>query len=270
MADPEARANLGGGVLMSASDLLLLLRTSGATVTLNSEGRVQIEAPAGLLDEALRCAIRDQRDHLADLLRNTHAGEERGHRPASLASLASGLDAPGQVDRTQKSQITRRRTPVLAADVSSAASPLLPLREGTVLSSWHDGVHRLMTTPPLLGFTYRRWECGVFWAQRLVESAAPLAADLGWRAEALFGLHPTAPSARYDAMGLAFLLRPGDCIVSLTSTEAVVRGRMGAEQRFTPGRMSQESVPAWRLPSMLPVNRPAEQDAGRALITRAA
>ena len=122
MADPEARANLGGGVLMGASDLLLLLRTSGATVTLNSEGRVQIEAPAGLLDEALRCAIRDQRDHLADLLGNTHAGEERGHRPASLASLASGLHATGHDDRTQKSQITRRGTPVPAADICSAAS----------------------------------------------------------------------------------------------------------------------------------------------------
>jgi hypothetical protein len=127
-----------------------------------------------------------------------------------------------------------------------------------------------MTPPPLLGFTYRRWECGVFWAQRLVESAAPLAAGLGWRAEALFGLHPTAPSARYDAMGLAFLLRSGECIVSLTSTEAVIRGRMGAEQRFTPCRMSQESVPAWRLVSRLPVNRSTEQDPGRALIADAA
>ncbi len=255
---------------MGVSDLLLLLRTSGATVTLNSEGRVQIEAPAGLLDEALRCAIRDQRDHLADLLRNTHASEERGRRHASLASFASGLDARCHDNRTQKSQITHRDTPVLGADVCSSAKPLRPSSAGMVLSSWHDGVQRLMTMPPLPGFTYRRWERGVLWAQCLAESAASSAADLGWRAEALFGLHPAAPSARYDAMGLAFLIRPGDRIVSLTSTEAIVRGRMGAEQRFTPCRMSQESVPAWRLPSMLPVNRSAEQDVGRALITDAA
>ena len=237
---------------MSASDLLLLLRTSGATVTLNSEGRVQIEAPAGLLDEALRCAIRDQRDHLADLLRTTHAGEERAHRLASLASLASGLDAPGQVDRTQMTQNTRRGTPVLAADVCSAAGPDLPPLGDLALSSWHDGVRRLMTMPPLPGFTYRRWECGVFWAQRLVESAAPLAADLGWRAEALFGLHPTAPSARYDGMGLAFLLRAADRSITLEDKCAAILHARGARTRVWRRELDcRQSVAAWRLNSEL-------------------
>jgi hypothetical protein len=33
------------------------------------------------------------------------------------------------------------------------------------------------------------------------------AAELGWRGEELFGLHPTVPLSRYDHMGLNWVLR---------------------------------------------------------------
>jgi hypothetical protein len=46
---------------------------------------------------------------------------------------------------------------------------------------------------------------------------------LGWIAEELFGLHPTAPMARYDRMGLLWLLK-GERVVALTATEARLSG----------------------------------------------
>ena len=44
---------------------------------------------------------------------------------------------------------------------------------------------------------------------------------LGWTADDLFGLHPVAPLARYDVMGLAWLIR-GRAVVALTENSAVI------------------------------------------------
>jgi hypothetical protein len=46
---------------------------------------------------------------------------------------------------------------------------------------------------------------------------------LGWTAEDLFGLHPVAPMARYDRMGLIWLLK-GERVVALTTTGARLSG----------------------------------------------
>jgi hypothetical protein len=46
---------------------------------------------------------------------------------------------------------------------------------------------------------------------------------LGWAAEALFGLHPLAPMARSDRMGLVWMLK-GERVVTLTATEARLSG----------------------------------------------
>jgi hypothetical protein len=46
---------------------------------------------------------------------------------------------------------------------------------------------------------------------------------LGWTAEALFGLHPAAPLARYDRMGLIWILK-GEHVVALIATEARLSG----------------------------------------------
>ena len=46
---------------------------------------------------------------------------------------------------------------------------------------------------------------------------------LGWRAEALFGLHPNAPMARYDRMGLIWMLK-GERVAAITATAARLSG----------------------------------------------
>jgi hypothetical protein len=46
---------------------------------------------------------------------------------------------------------------------------------------------------------------------------------LGWLPDELFGLHPTAPMARYDHMGLLWMLR-GECVTNLTDKLARLSG----------------------------------------------
>ena len=47
---------------------------------------------------------------------------------------------------------------------------------------------------------------------------------LGWRADELFGLHPIAPLARYDRMGLLWILKDDEQVVALTAAGARLSG----------------------------------------------
>jgi hypothetical protein len=55
---------------------------------------------------------------------------------------------------------------------------------------------------------------------------------LGWRAEELFGLHPDAPMARYDRMGLIWMLR-GETVVNITATMARFSGGLTFYRKAT-------------------------------------
>jgi hypothetical protein len=52
---------------------------------------------------------------------------------------------------------------------------------------------------------------------------------LTWTAKNLFGLHPLAPLARYDAMGLVWLLR-GRRVRYLTAIDAVLQDGLGVRK----------------------------------------
>jgi hypothetical protein len=75
------------------------------------------------------------------------------------------------------------------------------------------------------------------WHQAVVDGEAFLARWseqvewLGWTAEQLFGLHPTAPLARYDQMGLVWLLR-GRTVVALTEKAAAIQTISGGTTSF--------------------------------------
>ena len=76
-----------------------------------------------------------------------------------------------------------------------------------------------------------RWREALKDGRRLLETWGSQAANLGWTANDLFGLHPIAPLARYDAMGLLWLLH-GRPVVSLTATEATIQSSSGATLSF--------------------------------------
>jgi hypothetical protein len=76
-----------------------------------------------------------------------------------------------------------------------------------------------------------RWREAVEDGRRFLGQWDEQAEALGWTAEDLFGLHPTAPLARYDSMGLVWLLR-GKKVVALTATAATIRTATGGTLSF--------------------------------------
>jgi hypothetical protein len=76
-----------------------------------------------------------------------------------------------------------------------------------------------------------RWHEALKEGRRFVETWGSQAAIFGWTASDLFGLHPIAPLARYDAMGLIWLLR-GRTVVALTETRATIRSSSSATLSF--------------------------------------
>jgi hypothetical protein len=67
----------------------------------------------------------------------------------------------------------------------------------------------------------RRWRQACDDARRFLDQWGETAAKLGWTSADLFGLHPIAPLARYDVMGLIWVL-DGWRVKVLTRTHAVL------------------------------------------------
>jgi hypothetical protein len=76
-----------------------------------------------------------------------------------------------------------------------------------------------------------RWLRARVDACAFLETWGEQAAALGWAADDLFDLHPTAPLARYDRMGLVWLLL-GQTVVALTQDTATISTRSGARVTF--------------------------------------
>ena len=69
------------------------------------------------------------------------------------------------------------------------------------------------------GVPVERWQRALADAGSFFALWGDTAERLGWTADDLFGLHPTAPLSRMDCMGLVWLLK-GQSVVQLTATEA--------------------------------------------------
>jgi hypothetical protein len=67
-------------------------------------------------------------------------------------------------------------------------------------------------------------------AESFLDTWADPANQMGWTAEDLFGLHPLAPVARYDRMGLIWTLK-GERVVALTATGARLSGGLTIYRR---------------------------------------
>ena len=68
-----------------------------------------------------------------------------------------------------------------------------------------------------------RWDQFINDAGLFFDQWGKQAEALGWRAEDLFGLHPDAPMARYDRMGLIWMLH-GEPVINITATTAKLSG----------------------------------------------
>jgi hypothetical protein len=75
------------------------------------------------------------------------------------------------------------------------------------------------------GIAWRRAQAGALafaleWGSRALEA--------GWRPNELFGLHPVAPSARYDCKGLAWVLNDRWRVVAIEKDLAAIRTDTGS------------------------------------------
>jgi hypothetical protein len=72
-----------------------------------------------------------------------------------------------------------------------------------------------------------RWDAVLSDAENFLSRWGVAAHALGWTALNLFGVHPTAPASRLDAMGLLLLIC-GGAVIALTASSATIRRRSGS------------------------------------------
>jgi hypothetical protein len=95
-----------------------------------------------------------------------------------------------------------------------------------VARDWAEGFARLDLAAPPPDFSDDRWRTVVNDGGRFLDRWAQEAARLGWQAADVFGVHPIAPSARFDAMGLVPIIRGGD-VTSINERSATIRSPGG-------------------------------------------
>jgi hypothetical protein len=108
---------------------------------------------------------------------------------------------------------------------------------------WSEGLIRLSTANSSHGFTLDRWRQLIDDGHAFLEQWGQQAARLGWQDTDLFGVHPTAPSARFDAMGLVPLMA-GRNIIAMTTDTALLGTR---KSPLTYRRGSVGAVCLWEL-----------------------
>jgi hypothetical protein len=72
-----------------------------------------------------------------------------------------------------------------------------------------------------------RWQEVIADGETFLARWGSAAHSLGWTALDLFGVHPSAPAARFDVMGLLLLVQ-GGAVVALTADAATIRRKTGA------------------------------------------
>ena len=109
-----------------------------------------------------------------------------------------------------------------AAEVDEAEREAIAIELGGVPELYAPAFARLQAhAPPEMPL--ERWHHFINDAGIFLDQWGHEAERLGWRSADLFGLVRTAPMARYDCMGLLWLLK-GERVVALTATEAKLSG----------------------------------------------
>jgi hypothetical protein len=151
---------------------------------------------------------------------------------ASVASVASVADADSEISIRQ-------------ADFDERAA-LVEYGAG-VPREWAEGFARLDLGNPSVGFNDARWRLLLDDGGRFLDRWANEAAHLGWQTKDVFGIHPLAPSARFDAMGLVPIINGGE-VISIAERSATVRSPGGSKLVYM-RRPSSGSVCLWELAS---------------------
>ena len=115
-----------------------------------------------------------------------------------------------------------------------------------VPAEWIDGVARLQHMAASSGWTDLEWRQFQTDAMAFLTTWGAQAHGMGWTAVDLFGCHPRAPRARYDAMGLVLMLG-GHSVVAMGERMARIGIRDGVTQSFNRRQCITEPVLIWEI-----------------------
>jgi len=102
---------------------------------------------------------------------------------------------------------------------------------------------RLMT--PLESFGAEVWRHLLLDAETFFQRWSAQAQLLGWSDVELLGVHPCAPAARYDAMGLVLLIKRGE-VIELQGQCATIRSQGGSLLAYRKHRYEGAALP-WQI-----------------------
>ena len=100
-------------------------------------------------------------------------------------------------------------------------------------SEWQAVWEELKRSEPPSWASAERWRELVADAESFLAAWGKTADRLGWTTLDLFGVHPTAPAARFDVMGLIPILR-GWSVCVLNEKTATIECKSGAKLTFYP------------------------------------
>jgi hypothetical protein len=107
-------------------------------------------------------------------------------------------------------------------EIDAAEREAIAIELGGVPALYASEFARLQAHPPA-EVPRDRWHQFINDAGLFLDHWGRQAKALGWRSEELFGLDPHAPMARYDRMGLIWMLR-GEPVINITATTAKLSG----------------------------------------------
>jgi hypothetical protein len=118
--------------------------------------------------------------------------------------------------------------------------------DGGVPREWAEGFARLDVMKPAAGFSQGRWRQLIDDGGHFIDRWAATAAAMGWSAIDVFGLHPDAPAARYDGMGLVPLISGGE-VVAIEVGHATIRAPGGSCLTYYLRRQTSTGIAVWDL-----------------------
>ena len=110
----------------------------------------------------------------------------------------------------------------ISPEIDEAEREAIAIELGGVPIIYAPEFARLQAHPPT-EIQRDRWDQFINDAGLFFDRWGKQAEAFGWRPDELFGLDPVAPMARYDRMGLIWMLK-GERVVALAATEVKLSG----------------------------------------------
>lgn len=172
------------------------------------------------------------------------APEDRGHlvaatdsppvRPDELCNALKG-NAPSMAapagSTNERTRAEGENATAILRDKYEERAAILEY-EANLPRAWAEHFARIEQDGPPGDFSPTRWEAALDGALVFADQWGAEAHRLGWDVSEVFGLHPTAPAARVDCRGLAWLLGDGSQVVAMDRCGANIKTARGGHQRF--------------------------------------